>query len=197
LGIADFARYVTLQDYCVREGAIDPVFDCFWFSGIKEFGIGYVIPKDERVLVGLVYYPGTKSAHVLQDRALERLRRVLPIGASIKREAWIAPKIERQSDVATGRGAVLLAGEAGGFISPTSGEGISWALTSGRAAGKAIAAHAENAHAAADDYAAATAGLRRDIARRLRWYPAMNSRLGKTFAGFVPASIVSHFTHNL
>jgi flavin-dependent dehydrogenase len=35
---------------------------------------------------------------------------------------------------------VLLAGEASGLVSPSSGEGISFALSSGAAAGRAVAA---------------------------------------------------------
>jgi len=206
-GLPAFDRYITVQDYCKREGAIDPVFDCFHFGGISEFAIGYIIPKDERVLVGLVYYPGTKKAHELQDKALAKLRERLPIGDSLKREAWIAPKHQSARSVSpgivagsgergNGKGAVLLAGEAGGYISPTSGEGISWALATGKSAGQAIAAGTD----AADILAAhsrACKPLQRDIARRLRWYPFMITRWGKTLANYVPERIVSHFTHYL
>lgn len=195
LGYADFKKYITVQDYCVAEGPIEPAFDCFWFDGMPDFGVGYVIPKSERVLVGMCYYPCTKQAHELQDQGLAKLRERYPIGPSIKREAWIAPKHSSVRDIATGTERVLLTGEAGGFISPTSGEGISWALASGKAAGLAIANHAAEDVSAA--YARGVDHLRRDIARRLMWFPLMNSRFGKFIAGYVPESIISRHTHNL
>ena len=195
LGLGGFDKYITVQDFCEREGEIDPAFDCFWTAEIPELGVGYVIPKSERVLVGLVYYPGTKRAHELQDKALDVLRRQLPIGRSIKREAWIAPKHRSVADISPGQGRVLLAGEAGGYISPTSGEGISWALDSGRAAGRAIAADIGEGTAAL--YSAGVDHLRRDIARRLWAFPLMSSRWGKTLMGHIPRPIISRATHYL
>ena len=195
LGLGEFDKYVTLQDFCILEDPIAPAFDCFWFAAIPELAIGYVIPKSERVLVGLIYYPGTRNAHALQDRALDILRERLPIGDSIKREAWVAPKHRSLADICPGRGRVLLTGEAGGYISPTSGEGISWALDSGRAAGQAIAA--DLGADTLDTYAAGVAHLKRDIARRLLAFPIMSSRWGKTLMGAIPQPLISKATHYL
>ena len=195
LGLPDLERYVTLQDYCLHQGDIEPVFDCFWLDGIPGFGIGYIVPKSDQVLVGAVYYPGTKQAGSLQDMILNRLRQRLPIGESVRREAWVAPRHSSIHDVSAGSGNVLLAGEAGGFISPTSGEGISWALASGRIAGLAIAA--DHSTPAAQSYSAGVRQLRRSIAWRLRVYPIINSRWGKTLMGLSPRSLVSWATHHL
>ena len=63
-----------------------------------------------------------------------------PSSARAKREACAALYLRTPRDVTPGAGRVLLAGEAGGFMSPTSGEGISYALRSSRLAGQAIAA---------------------------------------------------------
>jgi flavin-dependent dehydrogenase len=195
LGLGEFDKYISLQDFCLLEGEIAPAFDCFWTAEIDELAIGYVIPKSERVLVGLIYYPGTRQAHKLQDRALDILRERLPLGASIKREAWVAPKHRSIGDISPGAGRVLLAGEAGGYISPTSGEGISWALDSGRAAGRAIAAGL--GEDTLDAYTVRVEHLRRDIARRLWAFPVMNSRWGKTLMGHMPPSLISKATHYL
>lgn len=201
LGLGKFNRYITLQDYCRREGAIDPAFDCFWLENMPPLGVGYVIPKDDQVLVGCCYYPGTKRAHEWQDQVLEHLRERLPLGPSLKREAWIAPKHRSLDDVCPGKGRVLLTGEAGGYISPTSGEGISWALDSGKGAGQAIAGALLHTGAqspcALTAYADSVEHLHKMIAYRLRWFPFMNSRWGKTLAGHVPESIISRITHNL
>ena len=195
LGVPAFDRYVTLQDFCVREGEIAPAFDCFWFEGIPEFAIGYIIPKSERVLVGLIYYPGTKQAHKLQDRALDILRERIPLGESLKREAWVALKHRSIDDICPGKGRVLLAGEAGGYLSPTSGEGISWALDTGRAAGRAIAQ--DRPETLLGTYVADVEHLRRDIGRRLRAFPVVSSRLGKTMMGYVPQPVINKATYHL
>ena len=90
-------------------------------------------------------------------------------------------------DVAPGAGRVLLAGEAGGFMSPTSGEGISYALRSGMAAGAAIGGNRPGD--ALDAYRLVRSReMSADIRRRLRWLPVMESPTGKYVAGFMPAS---------
>ena len=93
---------------------------------------------------------------------------------------------------------MLLAGEAGGFMSPSSGEGISYAVRAGILAGKAVAAtSAGSATDALAAYERSTATLRRDIVRRLRWLPFMESRVGKYVAGLTPTWVVSRITEGL
>jgi len=48
--------------------------------------------------------------------------------------------IRRRSDIWTGNASLLVAGEAAGLVSPSSGDGISYALASGKAAAEAILA---------------------------------------------------------
>lgn len=200
ISLPAYNRYITVQDYCKRKGDIDPFFDCFYSAGIRGFAAGYIIPKDERVLVGCIYFPNTRRAHESQDKILARLRERLPIGESLKREGWIAPRHKTADDVGwgkvDGKGAILLAGEAGGFISPTSGEGISWALDTGKIAGQAIANH-DDPQMILDSYQQQTVRLKRDIARRLKFYPFMTSATGKKLAKYIPTAIISRVTQNL
>jgi flavin-dependent dehydrogenase len=80
-------------------------------------------------------------------------------------------------------------------MSPSSGEGISYALNTGRLAGTAVAQnHPGDALAA---YREGTAHISSNVARKLRWLPFMESRAGKYLAGFVPTSIVSKITKGL
>jgi flavin-dependent dehydrogenase len=197
LGIGEATSYVTLQDYVRLEGDIEPYFDCIYMRDIgDEFAYAYVVPKGDVAIVGSVFYPKTKRPGDKQDQVLEVLRNSMPhLGPSLKREACAALYLRTPADTAPGVGRVLLAGEAGGFMSPTSGEGISYAVHSGLAAGDAIAASAPDGALAA--YAASVEGLRRDIRRRLRWLPFMESSAGKYLAGFVPTSVVSKITTGL
>jgi len=200
INLPAYKRYITVQDYCKREGDIDPAFDCFYFAGIHGFAAGYIIPKDERILVGCIYFPNTRRAHEKQDKILARLRERLPIGESIKREGWIAPRHNTADDVGwgkvEGKGVILLAGEAGGFISPTSGEGISWALDTGKNAGQTIASY-DDPQKMLDNYKQQTLHLKTDIGRRLKIYPFMTSKMGKKFAKYIPEFIISRVTQNL
>ena len=94
-----------------------------------------------------------------------------------------------------GRGRILLAGEAGGFMSPTSGEGISYALNTGRLAGEAVAS--SGPVDALSAFTTSSGPVASNIARKLAWLPFMESRAGKYLAGFVPTPIVSRVTKGL
>ncbi len=197
LGVDAGRTYVTLQDYVELSGEIEPFFDCIYVRSLgDEFGYGYVMPKGRLAIVGSVFYPKTKRPWEKQDRLLEILRAELPqLGASVKREACAALYLRTPADVVPGFGRVLLAGEAGGFMSPTSGEGISYAVRSGILAGRAIA---DNRPAdVLGAYTGTTAALRHDIARRLRWLPFMESRVGKFMGGLAPTWLVSRITEGL
>jgi flavin-dependent dehydrogenase len=161
-----------------------------------SFGYAYVVPKGDLAIIGSVFYPKTKRPWEKQDQVLETLRSAMPqLGDSVKREACAALYLRSADDVVPGSGRVLLAGEAGGFMSPTSGEGISYAVRSGIHAGRAIAGSRPDT--ALDAYAAAVAPIKADIRRRLRWLPFMESRVGKYLAGFAPTSVVSRITEGL
>lgn len=196
LGVGSVATYVTLQDFCRIDGPIEPYFDCIYMRDIGDsFAYAYVVPKGELAIVGSVFYPKTKRPHEKHEQVLEILRGRLPLGAAEKREAWVALSVRDASDVLRGTGRVLLAGEAGGFMSPSSGEGISYALNTGRLAGQAVAESADGAALA--QYTASTNHIAHNIRRKLKWLPFMESRVGKYLAGFVPTSVVSRITKGL
>ena len=190
------ATYVTLQDFCALDANLEPYFDCIYMRGVGDsFAYAYVVPKGDVAIVGSVFYPKTKRPHEKQEQVLAVLRDSLPLGESVKREAWVALSVRHGSDVVAGSGRVLLAGEAGGFMSPTSGEGISYALNTGRLAGLAVAAGAPEE--ALTRYHAHTDPIARNISRKLKWLPFMESSAGKYLAGFVPTPLVSRVTKGL
>lgn len=196
LGIRESASYVTLQDFVELESDIEPVFDCIYMRDIgDEFAYAYVVPKDGLALIGSVFYPRTKRPWEKQDHVISLLRERIPaLGKQLERESAAALYLRSPDDILHGHGRVLLAGEAGGFMSPTSGEGISYALRTGRDAGLAAAGDPVSA---LERYHALTAPVTSDIRRRFRWLPLMESRAGKYLAGFVPTPIVSRVTMGL
>jgi flavin-dependent dehydrogenase len=197
LGEGSVSTYVTLQDFCKLEGELEPYFDCIYMRDIGDsYAYSYIVPKGEWGLVGSVYYPKTNRPHEKQDQTMRILRSALPqLGETVKREASVALHVRSASDIVPGRGRVLLVGEAGGFMSPTSGEGISYAMNSGAAAGAAIASSAPDDALAA--YSSGVDHIASNIRRKLRWLPFMESAWGKYLAGFVPTPIVSKVTEGL
>ncbi|MBS3956719.1 MAG: FAD-dependent monooxygenase [Clostridiales bacterium] len=197
LGEGSVATYVTLQDFCRLSGDLPPYFDCIYMRNIGDaYAYSYVVPKDDIAIVGSVYYPKTKRPYLKQDQTLSILRAAMPqLGETVRREASVALSVRSARDIVPGRGRIILAGEAGGFMSPTSGEGISYALNSGRYAGEMIANH-EPSHVL-EAYAAATRQIGANIHRKLKWLPLMESAWGKYLAGFVPTPLVSKVTQGL
>lgn len=205
LGLRPFDRYITVQEYVkIAPGDLDPCFDCICSKRFpREYGIGYVMPKGDVAIIGSIFYPGTKGAERKHAEVLEVLRETYPhrLGESVKRESWIAAHLRRPADLVAGQGRILLAGEGGGFLSCTSGEGISFALNSGIKAGTAIAESVRSGSLVAGDalarYEQALAPMKRNLAFRMGMFPFMNNDFCKTLACFVPTPIVSKMTERL
>lgn len=203
LKLRPFDRYISVQEYVrIEPGALEPYFDCIYsrrFS--RDYGIGYIIPKGEVAIIGSIFYPGTKDCGRKHEEVLSILNDLYPFGEPVKRETWIAAHLTRPADLVAGAGRILLAGEGGGFLSCTSGEGISFALNSGSMAGRAAAASLSAGAPGPTDalrrYERALSPLKRNLTFRMRMFPFMNSYAGKNLACFIPTPIVSKLTERV
>jgi flavin-dependent dehydrogenase len=106
----------------------EPFFSCVFDSASSD-SYAWSLSKDDRFIVGGAYAIRGGVA------AFERQKcRLAPPGARlsdpVKREACLVCRPRSLRDIRLGRGRVLLLGEAAGFISPSSCEGISGALDS-------------------------------------------------------------------
>lgn len=203
LGLRPFDRYITVQEYVsIERGAIEPYFDCIYSKEFdRDYGIGYIMPKGDVAIIGSIFYPGSRDVERKHEDVLDRLRDIYPFGESVKRETWIAAHLRRPADLVAGKGRVLLAGEGGGFLSCTSGEGISFALNSGIMAGKAVAAAFEDdslvASSALECYERALKPMKKNLAFRMGMFPIMNNYACKNLACLVPTPLVSKMTERL
>ena len=205
LGLRPFDRYITVQEYVrIEPDALDPYFDCICSRRFpKEYGIGYIMPKGDVAIIGSIFYPGSRDCERKHAAVLDILRETYPypFGESVKRESWIAAHLRRPADLVAGENRILLAGEGGGFLSCTSGEGISFALNSGIKAGQAVASSVTAGSPAADDalrrYELALEPMKRNLTFRMRMFPFMNNDFCKTLACAVPTPIVSKMTERL
>ena len=203
LGLRPFDRYISVQEYMrIKPGTIEPYFDCIYSKRFsRDYGIGYIMPKGDVAIIGSIFYPGSKDCERKHEEVLEILKGIYPLGEAVKRETWIAAHLTRPADLVAGQGRVLLAGEGGGFLSCTSGEGISFALNSGIKAGQAVAAtlsHGETGELCAlARYEKALQPMKRNLAFRMRMFPFLNNYTCKNLACFVPTPIVSKMTERL
>lgn len=205
MGIRPFDRYITVQEYVrIEPGTLEPVFDCICSRKFpREYGIGYIMPKGDVAIVGSIFYPGTRDCEAKHEAVLRELADMYPypLGPSVSRECWIAAHLRRPSDLIAGRGRVLFAGEAGGFLSCTSGEGISFALNSGIKAGQAIAGAVRSGSLVATEalnrYEEMLKPMKRNLAIRMGMFPFMNNDVCKTLACAMPTKLVSKATEHL
>jgi geranylgeranyl reductase len=108
----------------------------YYSSRISPDYYGWVFPHTDTITLGV----GTTYEHAdkLEDYLAELRRineRFLLGGQLVKRGAAVIPKAMY---AAPGKGNVLLCGDAAGFVLPGCGEGIFFAMESGRRAAKAI-----------------------------------------------------------
>ena len=121
--------YVGIQAFLGASNA-DSYYGAYFDTGITDF-YGWSVPKGDHLLVGAAL-PASARARDRFDRFLVELRaRGLVTGRELSREAALIARPTLPWHLLTGYGRVLLAGEAAGFISPSSAEGISYALRSG------------------------------------------------------------------
>ncbi len=106
-------------------------------AGTRRRGYGWIFPKNDHVNVGVcgLELPGPDYLRDV-DRLVEKLGL-----SSWRREgpfAGFVPRVSRPEDHSRGR--VLIAGDAAGLADPITGEGIAYAIQSGRIAAEVIAA---------------------------------------------------------
>ncbi len=191
---------------------LEPYFDCIYARGIGDvYGYGYVIPKGDIAIVGSVFYPKTTDVLAAHKRAISLYSSYYPYNLEpLKRESWVAAQVKSKKDISTGYGRVLLVGEAGGLFSPSSGEGISFALNSGTLAGQAICEAKEfstnigrrkfstwEKSDALKIYEHLMEPTIKNIERRLHYFPVLNSDWGKDMAKFAPNFLVDKVAHRI
>lgn len=136
LGV-EYSAMVTAYQYVLElgEDAVDAGFGD-WFEVHYRFsrGYGWVAPLRDRVKVGV---GGAGFSRNDLDRFVGELGERLEGAERVRYEAGSIPMAGPAGTLATER--VALAGDAGGFVFPGTGEGIYYGMKSGRAAARAAA----------------------------------------------------------
>jgi flavin-dependent dehydrogenase len=134
-------RYIAIQEW-VKTDVPSTTFGAIFDPRLTDF-YGWVIPKDQALVIGIALKPGPDAQEKfatfkarLTDHGYRFGQRIRSEGAFIVR-----PSLK---DVFAGRDTILLIGEAAGAISPSSAEGISYALKTSLMLSSALLEH-ENA----------------------------------------------------
>lgn len=131
---ASFKLASVVQEHWERNGVLE---DCFYMLllGTEVTPLyGYLIPKGSAFIVG-AGAPTLREARASLARVKEALKEMgFKPCRLLRKEHWFIP----QGTVLYGDGNVVLAGDAGGFCNPFSGEGIRFALETGVAAAQAL-----------------------------------------------------------
>jgi flavin-dependent dehydrogenase len=136
----------------------DACFTALFDPAITDF-YGWVIPKADRLLVGAALRRGAGAPERFAALVRTLARFGVRMGRSLGREGALLHR-PRHADVRLGERRVALVGEAAGLVSPSSAEGVSYALRSAQVLAAALAPGLEGWPAR---YRAAAAGLARAV----------------------------------
>ena len=148
---AKIRTYTSIQQWFKEEHPL-PFYSCVFDPAITDC-YSWGISKDGFFIFGGAY--PQKKARALFEKQKEKLaRKGYRFGDVVKTESCQVLRPQKWSDFYTGKDCALLVGEAGGFISASSLEGISSALISGVHAAQCINEHYAHGTALEKSYAA-------------------------------------------
>ncbi len=128
-------RYTAIQQWFEDSGA-NPFYSSVFDSRATDC-YSWSLSKDGKFIFGGAYpVKNSRENFESQKRSLEK--QGFCFGEPLKTEACVVYRPSRYSDFRTAKNGAFLIGEAAGFISPSSLEGISYAMRSGYLAAEAF-----------------------------------------------------------
>ncbi|HOF87627.1 MAG TPA: FAD-binding protein [Armatimonadota bacterium] len=160
-------QYLAVQEWCAAE-AVLPYFTAIFDRAVTDF-YGWTIPKDDHLIIGAALAPGGDALETFARFKARLAGWGISCGPVVKREGALVARPSALAQLCPGAGRVLLIGEAAGWISPSSAEGLSYAFRSAIA----LADSLDDLDGVAARYRRACAGLRRNILGKLLKSPFM------------------------
>lgn len=161
-------QYISIQEWFPNTKNLNQ-FVAMFDKDISDF-YSWIIPKDDGIIFGSAVEEG-KSAQKYHDLQKKKLKKYgYDLSKPTKREGCHLLRPLSSRDICLGEGSIALIGEASGLVSPTSAEGISYAMLSGDALGRAILEEKENF---LELYERNAKFLKKNIDSKMRKYPAM------------------------
>ncbi len=135
-------KYISLQKwYQAKE--VSPHFYSIFDREISDF-YSWLIEKDGQILLGTALKNGKKANQKFQLLENKIRTRGILKNKALKTEGTYIMRTRRLNQIHLTKDNIALIGEAAGFISPSSAEGISYAIRSGQYLAEALNADLEN-----------------------------------------------------
>lgn len=161
-------RYISIQEWFPNADSLNQyvaIFD----QEVSDF-YSWIIPKDSGVIFGTAIEEG-KDATMYHNLQKEKLKKYgYHLNTPTKKEGCYLLRPHSSKEVQLGNNNIALIGEAAGFISPTSAEGISYAMISADMLANALIENKENFLRI---YERNTKALKKNIDRKMYKYPIM------------------------
>jgi flavin-dependent dehydrogenase len=168
--------YFAIQEWVEADNTKSPYFSTLFDSEITNYYC-WTIPKGNYLIIGAALLPKDKASGkftLLKEKLKDYGFR---LGKPIKREGSLIMRPVRLGQLSTGTKGIALIGEAGGWISPSSAEGISYAFRSALILAGVLNRSLENFERR---YLKKTRPLRRNIfCKNMKSHFIFNSRLRK------------------
>lgn len=133
----DIRRYVAIQQWFAADDHADPFYSCIFDPATSE-SCSWSIHKDGCFIYGGAFAPeGCREMFERQKRRIHG-KYGIRFTEPLRTEACTVFRPSHFRDFVTGREGAFLIGEAAGFISPSSFEGISSAILSGKHLARAL-----------------------------------------------------------
>jgi len=131
--------YVAIQEYVDNKGPVDGHTFFIYDNSVTDF-YSWLIPKGDSLQIGAALPMANGNVRDLFLKLRKKVEKNLDIGGSVvgERESALILRPSSAGDINLGTKNILLVGEAAGLISPSTGEGISFALRSGYACANAL-----------------------------------------------------------
>ncbi len=129
-------KYIAVQEWVESSDSL-PYFMSIFDRKMTDYYC-WTIPKGDYLVIGAALRPKEKTAE--KFRLLKKTLRSkgFRFGKTVWREGAYILRPMKRKHLLTGKGRIAFLGEAGGWISPSSAEGISYAFRSARALAEAL-----------------------------------------------------------
>lgn len=128
-------HYAALQRL-YKDDLLKPFYSCVFDKETTDC-CSWSISKDDTMLYGGAF-PLKRCRENFEIQLQKAKMHGFEFGEEILSEACIVNRPKRMREIFEGKDSAFLVGEAGGFISPSSLEGISWAMRTGECLAKAF-----------------------------------------------------------
>jgi len=131
-------KYLAIQEWVEADASL-PYFSALFDPEITDYYC-WTIPKNGQLIVGAALHPRDETSDKF-DRLKGKLGAFgFRLGKTLRREGTFLLRPTTTRQLSTGTKGIALLGEAGGWISPSSAEGLSYAFRSGLLLAEALQA---------------------------------------------------------